>query len=162
MHDLKLEKANKTKLRADCHGCRLITQGEIFAIPDPAVNPQHKMLAAICLAPLPESQHPTESNGNQAFGDQHLACCCSLLWFKVTSTEPQQAMPLAVDPLTTAVSMQVTSPLCILLNQSILQFLVCSHGLLAWPGICAAGLDIKYRNAEPVLYSVNAIVPMCR
>ncbi|KAK9844778.1 hypothetical protein WJX74_006793 [Apatococcus lobatus] len=109
-------------LQAHFQECpRLVSQGQVFAIADPAKDPQQELLAALCSAPWPGTHLSADCMGQQCPGHQqecepswqHPASCPHLLWFKVTSVEPQGATPLAVDPHTTAVHMEGTcsSPL---------------------------------------------------
>ena len=90
------------------HACRLITLGQLFAVPDPTTDPQQELLRNLCCAPVP-GPPPSGEGDAQRHAGQHPAPSPSFLWFKVTAVEPHEPMPLAVDPQTTAVNIEVFS-----------------------------------------------------
>lgn len=89
------------------HACRLVTLGQLFAVEDPTTDPLQELLRVLCSAPTP-GLAPLGKGIEQRLAGQPPAPSPSFLWFKVTAVEPHEAMPLAVDPQTTAVNIEVT------------------------------------------------------
>ncbi|KAK9866141.1 hypothetical protein WJX84_005323 [Apatococcus fuscideae] len=95
---------------------RLVSAGHLFTVADPSSDPEQELLRALCTPadPLSQQEEGTsegslrQANGRQPLRGRHRSALPALLWFKVTSVEPQQTSPLAVNPSTTAVAMQGT------------------------------------------------------